>query len=651
VWRLKTLLSLLKQGQVKTALMLISKYALKTLNISGQKFRLKRTLKPFHVAAVASKAPLVSILIPNHNLSIYLDSCLKAISEQTYTKFEILIVNSGCNEENLSLAKNLKEKYTSLNISWFEGPLLPPGANRNFLANHAKGEFLFPIDPDDCMRPRLLQLTLQKALMDSLHIVAPSICLISDRRQNWHLWKQVTSEMLGFRNHLPACSLIEKKVFETIGGYRDFDEEGNRVHEDWEFFFRTATSGYRIGTLQAVLVDVMVRENSYSAKSELQDLDLQAALIKNMNRNLKGQNYSQDLAQSSELRLLRIDNSSNVAILLDSARISGTTRKASQAIQIIRSIGYEPIIFVSNPIMEGAEEIFDCETIPLFDSTVTEKYFLVISSILGESPVIWNIDTTWFYNSTDSIKKLNPSVELWDTLYLEKHRRTSLSKKNEAIDLRFLEFEKLEKLFKDGSECTLFPTHLTSELYRVGKSKRHPLTFGVLSRLSPEKNVSLSIEISRSYQERFSGELRLIIAGTGTMGSSLRSRYADLSFVEFIGEISGANKEKFLESIDLLLITSFVDGISAAAIEAIRFGVPVGILPGTPTADFISQNDYGVLLSTIPSVSAEVISQYLAKLPYLIKSGDGYRENEFVETDTYLKLVDYLRDRLVKHLN
>jgi glycosyltransferase involved in cell wall biosynthesis len=330
-------------------------------------------------------------------------------------------------------------------------------------------------------------------------------------------------------------------------------------------------------------------------------------------------------------------------------RISGTTRKASQAVEIIRSLGYEPIIFVSNPCTEGVEEFFDCEVIALYSFTNTEKYFFVISGILGKSPVLWNIDTEWFYASTNAFKKLNPSLELWDTIYLANHRRTRLSERNQEIELRFLEFEGLRELFQVNSDYKLFPTHLMTELYRVGKSNPKPLKFGVLSRLSPEKNISLSIEISKAYQERYVDELKLIVAGTGTMESFLRDRYVDVPFIEFIGEVRGPEKDQFLESIDLLLITSFVDGISASAIEAIRLGVPVGILPGTPTADFVSENDYGILLSTIPAASADMISDYFASLPYLTKQIQPYEDTTFVETVSYLELVGYLKDRLGKH--
>jgi glycosyltransferase involved in cell wall biosynthesis len=650
MWRLKTLWSLLKQKQFKTAFLSISNYALKTLNISANRFRLKSTFEPFHIEVNTPRvSPLVSILIPNHNLSFFLESCLNSITKQTYSNFEILIVNSGCDQENLLLAYELKEKFASPNIFWFDGPLLPPGANRNFLATYANGDFLFPIDPDDSMHPRLLQLTLQKALSDSLHIVSPSIRLVGSTKQDWILWKLVTLEMLGFRNHLPACSLINRKVFETIGGYRDFDNQGHRVHEDWEFFYRSTAAGFKLGTVQAVLVDVLVRENSYSAKSELVDLNEQAILIKNMNLGLKGLNKNDLIAHEAEFRLLQIDSAANIGLILDSLRISGTTRKASQAVEIIRSLGYEPIIFVSNPCTEGVEEFFDCEVIALYSFTNTEKYFFVISGILGKSPVLWNIDTEWFYASTNAFKKLNPSLELWDTIYLANHRRTRLSERNQEIELRFLEFEGLRELFQVNSDYKLFPTHLMTELYRVGKSNPKPLKFGVLSRLSPEKNISLSIEISKAYQERYVDELKLIVAGTGTMESFLRDRCVDVPFIEFIGEVRGPEKDQFLESIDLLLITSFVDGISASAIEAIRLGVPVGILPGTPTADFVSENNYGILLSTIPAASADRISDYFASLPYLTKQIRPYEDTTFVETVSYLELVGYLKDRLGKH--
>ena len=47
--------------------------------------------------------PLVSIIIPVYNMEEYLDNCIKSIIRQTYSNFEILLIDDGSTDQSKSL--------------------------------------------------------------------------------------------------------------------------------------------------------------------------------------------------------------------------------------------------------------------------------------------------------------------------------------------------------------------------------------------------------------------------------------------------------------------------------------------------------------------------------------------------------------------
>ncbi len=54
-----------------------------------------------------SNLPLISIVIPNHNGSRYLEDCLKSICTQTYERMEIVVVDNNSNDESVAVARTV----------------------------------------------------------------------------------------------------------------------------------------------------------------------------------------------------------------------------------------------------------------------------------------------------------------------------------------------------------------------------------------------------------------------------------------------------------------------------------------------------------------------------------------------------------------
>ena len=90
---------------------------------------------------------LFSIIIPMYNAENFIERCLRSIQAQTYTDFEVLIVDDGSSDSNLKKACRIAEKDSRMKN--FQIPHSGPGAARNKGISEAKGEYLLFLDADD----------------------------------------------------------------------------------------------------------------------------------------------------------------------------------------------------------------------------------------------------------------------------------------------------------------------------------------------------------------------------------------------------------------------------------------------------------------------------------------------------------------------
>ena len=151
------------------------------------------------------KSPFFSIIIPVSKIANleYLNKCLDSLSKQDYKQFEIILVE----ESKTNLSKSLA---------------------RNYGARKAKGKYLVHIDTDYLVAPTILQrchrlITQKGAKTITLReSVAPS-------KNIWQKARRLEKEILSQNIHLSTPQIIEKRLFEKIGG---FDERVDAL-DDW----------------------------------------------------------------------------------------------------------------------------------------------------------------------------------------------------------------------------------------------------------------------------------------------------------------------------------------------------------------------------------------------------------------------------------
>lgn len=94
-----------------------------------------------------SSKPTISVVIPVYNVEKYLDQCLDSVLEQTYTDFEVIMVDDGSIDSSHNICKLFAEKDSRFKVYRKENG----GASsaRNYGLKRAKGEYIYFLDSDD----------------------------------------------------------------------------------------------------------------------------------------------------------------------------------------------------------------------------------------------------------------------------------------------------------------------------------------------------------------------------------------------------------------------------------------------------------------------------------------------------------------------
>ena len=114
--------------------------------------------------------PKISIIIPIYKVEKYLRFCLDSLCVQTLKDIEIICVNDGSPDNCGEILNEYQKKDKRFYILNQEN--LGSGPARNNGLDHAKGEFLGFVDPDDWVSPNYFEILYNRATFCSADISA-----------------------------------------------------------------------------------------------------------------------------------------------------------------------------------------------------------------------------------------------------------------------------------------------------------------------------------------------------------------------------------------------------------------------------------------------------------------------------------------------
>ena len=99
--------------------------------------------------------PLISIIMPVYNTGSILNKTVESIRNQTFTNFELIIIDDGSNEETARLCDSFSKQDARIKVIHKKNG--GTCAARNLGIDIAKGEYITFCDHDDVYDARLLE--------------------------------------------------------------------------------------------------------------------------------------------------------------------------------------------------------------------------------------------------------------------------------------------------------------------------------------------------------------------------------------------------------------------------------------------------------------------------------------------------------------
>lgn len=97
---------------------------------------------------------MISIIIPIYNVEVYLDRCLRSVQSQTYTNFEVIMVDDGSTDRSADIAILYAE--SDARFKYIKQSNSGQGSARNTGLKNALGDYYCFVDSDDYIHPNYL---------------------------------------------------------------------------------------------------------------------------------------------------------------------------------------------------------------------------------------------------------------------------------------------------------------------------------------------------------------------------------------------------------------------------------------------------------------------------------------------------------------
>ena len=99
--------------------------------------------------------PLISVVVPVYQAEAYLEETLRCILGQTYTDFELLLVDDGASDRSPEICDTYAAKDTRVRV--FHRTNAGASEARNFGIREARGKYLAFVDADDLVDADFLE--------------------------------------------------------------------------------------------------------------------------------------------------------------------------------------------------------------------------------------------------------------------------------------------------------------------------------------------------------------------------------------------------------------------------------------------------------------------------------------------------------------
>ena len=184
--------------------------------------------------------PVISVIIPSYNSQEYIEQTIMCVLNQTFTYYEVLIVDDGSkNEDSLKRLEKIEKLDKRIKVLHKKNEGL--AATRDYGAKYASNscKYLMFLDDDDLIEPTFLECAYWTLETNKDAAWAYSDSLGFEGQE--YVWnKYFDSEKEKKVNDMISEAFVRKTDFEEVNGYGLREKS---VNEDWNFWLKLLAKG------------------------------------------------------------------------------------------------------------------------------------------------------------------------------------------------------------------------------------------------------------------------------------------------------------------------------------------------------------------------------------------------------------------------
>jgi len=183
--------------------------------------------------------PLVSVVLPVYNGQQYLRDAIDGVLSQSFTDFELIIINDGSTDASGEIAS----AYSDHRIRYFEHINKGTAETRNRGIQLARGKYVAYLDHDDlCFAGRLKrQVDFLNSNPDVALVGAAAEIWVGSKRSDRYLRHPVDIDIINFEalfdnRFVTSSVMFHRSVVNKLGGYST--DKSRQPPEDYELWSR-----------------------------------------------------------------------------------------------------------------------------------------------------------------------------------------------------------------------------------------------------------------------------------------------------------------------------------------------------------------------------------------------------------------------------
>lgn len=203
--------------------------------------------------------PLVSVIMPSYNAEKYIKEAIESVIAQTYTNWELFVIDDGSTDKTAEIAQSYAEKDSRI-ILHRNSCNMGTANTRNVGIKLANGEWIATLDSDDIWHPEKLEIQLKKAEETGALFLYTSYSLFCDGfREEYTVPEKVDYSSLLTENVIGCSTVMMHKSI-----LKDHLFPSEVYHEDYALWLDLLRGGYNAVGCKEVLTEWRIVRNSRS---------------------------------------------------------------------------------------------------------------------------------------------------------------------------------------------------------------------------------------------------------------------------------------------------------------------------------------------------------------------------------------------------